>query len=99
MKVLRKTDIVRLRQVEHVNAERYILSRVQHPFVVDLFATFQDSLNVYMLMSYVPGALTCPTTQSTVLKQMKLIHHGGYNEQERDSYKEIIYSNTIQSMR
>ncbi|KAF9532350.1 kinase-like domain-containing protein [Crepidotus variabilis] len=55
MKVLRKTDIVRLRQVEHVNAERFILSRVHHPFVVDLFATFQDSLNVYMLMSYVPG--------------------------------------------
>ncbi|KAL5528751.1 GPA1 [Sanghuangporus sanghuang] len=37
--------------------------------------------------------------KSTVLKQMKLIHHGGYNEQERDSYKEIIFSNTIQSMR
>ncbi|KAG6817077.1 hypothetical protein H0H87_012845 [Tephrocybe sp. NHM501043] len=55
MKVLRKTDIVKLRQVEHVNAERYILSRVSHPFVVDLFATFQDSINVYMLMSYVPG--------------------------------------------
>ncbi|KII88714.1 hypothetical protein PLICRDRAFT_111376 [Plicaturopsis crispa FD-325 SS-3] len=55
MKVLRKTEIVRLRQVEHVNAERYILSRVRHPFVVDLFATFQDSLNIYMLLSYVPG--------------------------------------------
>jgi hypothetical protein len=55
MKVLRKTEIVRLRQVEHVNAERYILSRVRHPFVVDLFATFQDSLNIYMLMSYDPG--------------------------------------------
>ena len=55
MKVLRKTEIVRLRQVEHVNAERYILSRVTHPFIVDLFATFQDSLNIYMLMSYVPG--------------------------------------------
>lgn len=37
--------------------------------------------------------------KSTVLKQMKLIHHGGYNDQERESYKEIIYSNTIQSMR
>ena len=37
--------------------------------------------------------------KSTILKQMKLIHHGGYNEQERDSYKEIIFSNTIQSMR
>ncbi|KIK98827.1 hypothetical protein PAXRUDRAFT_823436 [Paxillus rubicundulus Ve08.2h10] len=55
MKVLRKVEVVRLRQVEHVNAERYILSRVRHPFVVDLFATFQDSLNIYMLMSYVPG--------------------------------------------
>jgi len=37
--------------------------------------------------------------KSTVLKQMKLIHHGGYNDAERESYKEIIYSNTIQSMR
>ncbi|KDQ12024.1 hypothetical protein BOTBODRAFT_57088 [Botryobasidium botryosum FD-172 SS1] len=37
--------------------------------------------------------------KSTVLKQMKLIHHGGYNDQERDSYKEIIFANTIQSMR
>jgi len=37
--------------------------------------------------------------KSTVLKQMKLIHHGGYNESERDSYKEIIFANTIQTMR
>ncbi|KAG8857146.1 guanine nucleotide-binding protein subunit alpha [Serendipita sp. 411] len=37
--------------------------------------------------------------KSTVLKQMKLIHHGGYNDQERESYKEIIFSNTVQSMR
>ncbi|KAF9050580.1 G protein alpha-subunit [Panaeolus papilionaceus] len=37
--------------------------------------------------------------KSTVLKQMKLIHHGGYNDSERESYKEIIFSNTVQSMR
>ncbi|GBE82373.1 cAMP dependent protein kinase [Sparassis latifolia] len=55
LKVLRKSEIVRLRQVEHVNAERYILSRVRHPFIVDCYATFQDSLNIYMLLSYVPG--------------------------------------------
>ncbi|RCH98001.1 guanine nucleotide-binding protein subunit alpha [Rhizopus stolonifer] len=36
--------------------------------------------------------------KSTVLKQMKLIH-GGYSPKERAQYKEIIYSNTIQSMR
>jgi len=55
LKVLRKSEIVRLRQVEHVNAERYIMSRVRHPFIVDLYATFQDRLNIYMLLSYVPG--------------------------------------------
>lgn len=55
LKILRKNEIVRLRQVEHVAAERYILSRVRHPFIVDLYATFQDHLNVYMLLSYVPG--------------------------------------------
>ena len=55
LKVLRKSEIVRLRQVEHVNAERYIMSRVRHPFIVDLYSTFQDSLNIYMLLPYVPG--------------------------------------------
>lgn len=30
---------------------------------------------------------------------MKLIHDGGYNEEEKESFKEIIFSNTIQSMR
>lgn len=37
--------------------------------------------------------------KSTILKQMKLIHDGGYTREDRDSFKEIIFSNTIQSMR
>ena len=37
--------------------------------------------------------------KSTILKQMKLIHEGGYSRDERESFKEIIYSNTVQSMR
>lgn len=37
--------------------------------------------------------------KSTILKQMKLIHDGGYNNDERESFKEIIFSNTVQSMR
>ncbi|KAG0302618.1 guanine nucleotide-binding protein subunit alpha [Dissophora globulifera] len=37
--------------------------------------------------------------KSTILKQMKLIHDGGYTEEEREAYKEIIFSNTVQSMR
>ncbi|KAI9598380.1 guanine nucleotide binding protein, alpha subunit [Syncephalis fuscata] len=37
--------------------------------------------------------------KSTILKQMKLIHDGGYSLEERESFKEIIFSNTVQSMR
>jgi len=36
--------------------------------------------------------------KSTILKQMKLIHEGSYSDNERETYKEIIYSNTVQSM-
>lgn len=55
MKVLKKSEVVRLKQVEHINSERSILERVRHPFVVELYATYQDNLNVYMLLSYIPG--------------------------------------------
>jgi protein kinase A len=55
MKVLKKSEVVRLKQVEHINSERAILERIRHPFVVELYATYQDSLNVYMLLSYIPG--------------------------------------------
>ncbi|KAG0019947.1 guanine nucleotide-binding protein subunit alpha [Entomortierella chlamydospora] len=37
--------------------------------------------------------------KSTILKQMKLIHDGGYTKEEREAFKEIIFSNTVQSMR
>ncbi|RYP58229.1 hypothetical protein DL770_010475 [Monosporascus sp. CRB-9-2] len=37
--------------------------------------------------------------KSTILKQMKIINEGGYSRDERESFKEIIFSNTVQSMR
>ncbi|ORX54135.1 G-alpha protein [Hesseltinella vesiculosa] len=37
--------------------------------------------------------------KSTILKQMKLIHDGGFTDDERRSFKEVIFSNTMQSMR
>ncbi|KAI9303506.1 G-alpha protein [Cunninghamella echinulata] len=37
--------------------------------------------------------------KSTILKQMKLIHDGGFTSEERESFKEVIFSNTMQSMR
>ena len=55
MKVLNKEKIVRTKQVEHTNNEQHMLESVQHPFIVNLWGTFQDSSNLYMVMDFVPG--------------------------------------------
>lgn len=36
IKVLKKAEIVRLKQVEHINNERQVLSQVNFPFIVQL---------------------------------------------------------------
>ncbi|KAI8147959.1 camp-dependent protein kinase 9 [Fennellomyces sp. T-0311] len=55
MKVLKKSEVVRLKQVQHLLWEKQILASVRFPFIVDLFCTFQDDTNLYMLLEYVVG--------------------------------------------
>ncbi|KAF9544744.1 hypothetical protein EC957_011750 [Mortierella hygrophila] len=55
MKVLKKSEVVRLKQVEHINSEKQILAQVHYPFIVNLFTTFQDDRHLYMLLEYVIG--------------------------------------------
>jgi serine/threonine protein kinase len=55
LKMLKKSEVIRLKQVEHIKSEKQILSRISHPYVVSLYSAFQDSLYLYMLMEYVIG--------------------------------------------
>lgn len=55
VKVLNKERVVRMKQVEHTNSEREMLERVRHPFLVNLWGTFKDSQNLYMVMDFVSG--------------------------------------------
>jgi serine/threonine protein kinase len=56
LKILRKTDVIRLKQVEHVRNERNVLAAVAgHPFITTMVASFQDHDNLYMLLEYCPG--------------------------------------------
>jgi hypothetical protein len=55
LKMLKKSEIIRLKQVEHIKAEKAILSRIAHPFIVNLYSAFQDERNLYMTMEYVIG--------------------------------------------
>lgn len=55
LKIMKKAEVLRLKQVEHVKAERHILSLIDHPFVVNLLTTFQDDKRLFMLMEFVNG--------------------------------------------
>lgn len=55
IKVLKKAQVVKMKQVEHTNDERRMLQRVKHPFLITLWGTFQDAKNLYMVMDFVEG--------------------------------------------
>ena len=55
VKVLKKAQVVKMKQVEHTNDERRMLQRVKHAFLITLWGTFQDSKNLYMVMDFVEG--------------------------------------------
>ncbi|XP_040567601.1 serine/threonine-protein kinase tricornered isoform X3 [Lepeophtheirus salmonis] len=55
MKVLRKADMVEKEQVAHVRAERDILVEADHQWVVKMYYSFQDPVNLYLIMEFLPG--------------------------------------------
>ena len=55
IKVLKKQQVVKMKQIEHTNDERRMLAKVKHPFLVTLWGTFSDSKNLYMVMDFVEG--------------------------------------------
>lgn len=55
IKVLNKEKVVRLKQVDHTNSEQGILLSISHPFIINLWGTFQDPSNLYMIMDFVHG--------------------------------------------
>ncbi len=56
MKVLKKTDIIKAKRIEHVVSEHSIMSFVQHPFIVRLVDAYQDDKNVYLVQEFLPGS-------------------------------------------
>lgn len=55
IKVLKKAQVIKMKQVEHTNDERRMLKLVEHPFLIRMWGTFQDSRNLFMVMDYIEG--------------------------------------------
>jgi serine/threonine protein kinase len=55
MKILKKMELRRRKQVERTQTERSILAAVKHPFIVCLHYAFQNPQKLYMVMDFVQG--------------------------------------------
>ena len=55
MKILRKADMLEKEQVAHVRAERDILVEATNEWVVKMYYSFQDKVNLYLIMEFLPG--------------------------------------------
>ncbi|KYQ91552.1 protein serine/threonine kinase [Tieghemostelium lacteum] len=55
MKVLNKKNILERKEIDHTRAERNILKKLVHPFLVNLNYSFQTEDKLYFIMDYVNG--------------------------------------------
>jgi serine/threonine protein kinase len=55
LKIMTISEVIKLKQVEHVNNEKEILMSISHPFIVSVVWTHHDNRFLYMLQEYVIG--------------------------------------------
>merc|ERR1719359_1715840 len=55
MKILRKTRVVEMKQENHIKWEKKILTSIRHPFIVNIEASFQDPIFLYLVLELVLG--------------------------------------------
>lgn len=53
LKVMDKAKILTKKSVDLVMDEKDILSRIDHPFIVNMIGAFQDRENLYLLLDHV----------------------------------------------
>ena len=55
LKILKKAEIIRLKQVDHIISEYTILASISHPFIVCLNGITQDDKYLYLVLDYING--------------------------------------------
>ncbi|EAN99769.1 protein kinase A catalytic subunit 3 [Trypanosoma cruzi] len=55
VKCLKKREILKMKQVQHIRQEKQILMELSHPFIVNMMCSFQDDRRVYFVLEFVVG--------------------------------------------
>ncbi|XP_028550032.1 serine/threonine-protein kinase AtPK2/AtPK19 isoform X2 [Dendrobium catenatum] len=82
MKVMRKDKIMEKNHADYMKAERDILTKVDHPFVVQLRYSFQTKYRLYLVLDFVNGGHLF----------FQLYHHGLFREDLARIYAAEIVS-------
>ncbi|XP_077232820.1 serine/threonine-protein kinase AtPK2/AtPK19-like [Tasmannia lanceolata] len=82
MKVMRKDKIMEKNHSEYMKAERDILTKIDHPFIVQLRYSFQTKYRLYLVLDFVNGGHLF----------FQLYHHGLFREDLARIYTAEIVS-------
>ena len=55
MKEMSKIKIIDKKGMNYVKKERELLSKIYHPFIINMYYSFQDKDNLYLIMDYLKG--------------------------------------------
>lgn len=55
LKVIKKSEVARLKQEKQIMNEKNILLELKHPLLIDLYNTFQSPCNLFMVLEFVAG--------------------------------------------
>ncbi|KAI3408979.1 uncharacterized protein J3R85_019928 [Psidium guajava] len=82
MKVMRKDKIMEKNHAEYMKAERDILTKIDHPFIVRLRYSFQTKYRLYLVLDFINGGHLF----------FQLYHHGLFREDLARIYAAEIIS-------
>ena len=52
---MKKADIIKSKHVDHIENEKKILERIEHPFIVSMDYVYQNDFRIYFLMKFIKG--------------------------------------------
>lgn len=79
LKSIKKADIQRSKQIEHIKREKEILQRLSqedNPFIVRLHGSFQDAASLYFVLEYLQGGelLTQIRNMNTIVNSREALN-------------------------
>jgi len=55
VKFMKKHEIIKLKQVDHINGERTLMAQVAYPYIVSMIGSFKDDRYVFIVMEVITG--------------------------------------------